>query len=152
MALKPDVDLHQIDDIAYFMNEVAERGGVASLSTAGSGVSLDQADNLVTYVAEPSGTTPIGVLMGDMVNIDQTRQHLNFHKNEVQQGGKVTVVRKGWLVTDQITGTPTAGGSAFLGPSGQLVTDNPSDNHPLVGQFLTTVDELGFAKVYVDLP
>lgn len=152
MALKPDVDLHQIDDISYFMNEVAVRGGIVSLNTAGSGVSLDQAVNLVTYAADSSGQTPLGVLMGDMVNIDQTRQHLNFHKNEVQQGGKVTVGRKGWVVTDQVTGTPTAGGSAFLAPSGRLTTADTSDSNPLVGQFLTTLDELGFVKVYIDLP
>lgn len=152
MALKPDVDYGIIEDISYFMNEVAERGGCVALSTVGSGVSMDQSVNLVTYVAEPSGTVPVGVLMGDMVNIDQTRQVINFNKNETQQGGKVTLVRKGWVVTDQITGTPTIGGTAFLGPSGQFVIDNPSDNHPTVGQFLTTLDEGGFAKIYVDLP
>ncbi len=152
MALKADRDYNLIDDVSYFMNEVATRGGVVTLSTGGSGISMDQSTHLVTYVAEPSGTTPVGVLMGDMVNIVQTRQHINFHKDEVQQGNKVRVVRKGWLVTDLITGTPTAGGTAFLGPSGRFVTDNPSDDHPQVGQFLSSQDEDGFAKVYIDLP
>ncbi len=152
MALKPDRDLHLVDTIAWFMDEVAVRGGCVSISTVGSGIALDQSVNLVTYVAEPSGVNPVGVLMGDMVNIDQTRNHINHHKDEVQQGGKVRVVRKGWVVTDSITGTPTLGDTAFLGPSGNFVIDNPSLNHPVVGQFMSTLDEDGFAKVYVDLP
>jgi hypothetical protein len=152
MALKPDRDLHLVDDISWFMNEVATRGGVASISTAGSGIALDQSVNLVTYAAEPSGVTPVGILMGDMVNIDQTRNHINDHKDEVQQGGKVRLVRKGWVTTNSITGTPTAGGTAYLGPSGNFVTDNPTANHPIVGQFQGTLDEDGYAKVYVDLP
>lgn len=152
MALKPDRDLHLVDTIAWFMSEVATRGGCVSMSTVGSGIALDQSVNLVTYVAEPSGVTPVGILMGDMVNIDQTRNHINHHKDEVQLGGKVRLVRKGWLTTNSITGTPALGGTAFLGPSGNFVTDNPTANHPVVGQFLSTLDEDGYCKVYVDLP
>lgn len=152
MALKPDRDLHLVDDISYFMNEVATRGGMTSLSTVGSGIALDQSVNLVTYVAEPSGVTPIGLLVGDMVNIDQTRNHINGHKDETQQGGKVRVIRKGWLTTNSVVGTPTLGGTAYLGPSGNFVVDNPTANHPPVGQFLSTLDEDGYCKVYVDLP
>ena len=70
------------------MNEVAERGGVVSLSTAGSGASLDNGNAVVTYAADPSGKVPLGLLINDMVNIDLTRQHLNQHKDEVQKGGK----------------------------------------------------------------
>ena len=40
MALKSDRSTLQTD-ISFFMNEAATRGGVASISTGGSGVSLD---------------------------------------------------------------------------------------------------------------
>ena len=83
MALKGD--RYELETtIDFFMNEVAERGGVATLSTAGSGAALDQSAALVSYATNQSGIAPIGILLNDMVNIDQTRQHINFHKNEVQ--------------------------------------------------------------------
>src|SRR3954466_5668971 len=92
-------------DIQWFMNEVATRGGIASISTAGSGASLDQAANLLTYTASTSGAIPYGLLLNDMVNLDLTRQHINWHKDEVQKGGKVAIGRKGWWTTNLIVGT-----------------------------------------------
>lgn len=93
MALKSDRSVLDTD-ISFFMNEAATRGGVASVSTGGSGAAMDQGEALVTYAALPSGAVPVGLLLNDMVNIDLTRQHLNQHKDEVQKGGKVTLLRK----------------------------------------------------------
>ena len=92
MALKSDRSTLQTD-ISFFMNEAATRGGVVTLSTAGSGASMDNGNAVVTYVASPSGKVPAGLLINDMVDIDLTRQHLNQHKDEVQKGGKVTLLR-----------------------------------------------------------
>ena len=116
MALKGDRYEFETT-IDFFMNEVAERGGVVTLSTAGSGAALDQSAALVTYAAAQSGQVPIGILLNDMVNIDQTRQHINFHKNEMQKGGKVTLLKKGTVVTNRIDPgiTPTKGQIAFVG-------------------------------------
>ena len=161
MALKGD--RYELETtIDFFLNEVAERGGVATLSTAGSGAALDQSAALVTYAAQQSGVAPIGILLNDMVNIDQTRQHINFHKNEMQKGGKVTLLRKGWVVTNRIDPgvTVTAGQTAYVGPSGYLTNTqkNPQINRKvyngglIVGEFASTKDEDGYAKVYVNLP
>ena len=161
MALKGD--RYELEtDVSYFMNEVAERGGVATLSTAGSGAALDQSAALVTYAAAQSGAIPVGILLNDMVNIDQTRQHINFHKNEMQQGGKVTLLRKGWVVTNFIDpgDTITAGQTAFVGPSGYITNSQTttgglgSDNSAgaFVGRFDSLADEDGYAKVSVNLP
>ena len=98
MALKTDRSTLQTD-ISFFMNEAATRGGVAVISTGGSGASMDNGTALVTYAAAPSGKVPVGLLLNDMVNIDLTRQHLNQHKDEVQKGGKSTLLNKGWAVT-----------------------------------------------------
>lgn len=159
MALKQDRSTLQTD-ISFFMNEVAERGGVVALSTAGSGASMDNGNAVVTYAADASGVVPVGLLVNDMVNIDLTRQHLNQHKDEVQKGGKVTLLTKGWVVTDALEGTaPNAGDLAYLGHSGNLATSNiVSDDADadgsgrVCGRFISDVDQYGYAKVYIDLP
>ena len=157
MALKTDRSTLQTD-ISFFMNEAATRGGVVSVSTGGSGAAMDQGVALVTYVADPSGKVPVGLLLNDMVSIDLTRQHLNQHKDEVQKGGKVTLLQKGWVVTNSFEGTnPAVGNPAYLGHSGNNATSalagNPTNPaHLVVGRFLSGVDEDGYAKVFIDLP
>ena len=159
MALKTDRSTLQTD-ISFFMNEAATRGGVVALSTGGSGAAMDQGSALVTYAGLPSGKVPVGLLLNDMVNIDLTRQHLNQHKDEVQKGGKVTLLQKGYVVTNNLEGTsPSAGDAAFLAHSGNLsVADLSNDDTDadgstrVVGRFLSGVDEDGYAKVFIDLP
>jgi len=158
MALKSDRSTLQTD-ISFFMNEAATRGGVAVISTGGSGASMDDGTALVTYAALPSGKVPVGLLVNDMVNIDLTRQHLNQHKDEVQKGGKVTLLSKGWVVTSNLEGTdPNAGDVAYLAHSGNLSSsniggmDDSNGASLVVGRFLSDVDEDGYAKVFIDLP
>ena len=159
MALKTDRSTLQTD-ISFFMNEAATRGGVVAVSTGGSGASMDNGAALVTYAAIPSGKVPVGLLMNDMVSIDLTRQHLNQHKDEVQKGGKVTLLQKGWVVTNSLEGTShAAGNAAFLAHSGNLSASDLSNDEGdvdgstrVVGRFLSGVDEDGYAKVFIDLP
>jgi hypothetical protein len=159
MALKQDRSTLQTD-ISFFMNEVATRGGVVSLSTAGSGASMDNGSALVTYAADASGKVPMGLLVNDMVNLDLTRQHLNQHKDEVQKGGKVTLLTKGWVVTNSLetdAADPNAGDLAYLGHSGNIASsevnvDDSTVGGLVVGRFLSDVDQNGYAKVYIDLP
>ena len=159
MALKSDRSVLDTD-ISFFMNEAATRGGIASVSTGGSGAAMDQGEALVTYAALPSGAVPVGLLLNDMVNIDLTRQHLNQHKDEVQKGGKVTLLRKGYVVTSNLEGTsPSAGDPAYVAHSGNLAASDLSSDDTdddgstrLVGRFLSGVDQDGYAKVYIDLP
>ena len=157
MALKQDRST-LATDISFFMNEAAERGGVVSVSATGFGASMDNGDALVTYAADPSGMVPMGLLVNDMVDIDLTRQHINQHKDEVPKGGKVTLLTKGWVVTDQIEGTVTDGTElAYLGHSGKIaaskvIDDDSSEAGLVIGRFLSYDDNSGFAKVYIDLP
>lgn len=152
MALKGD-RYEGETTIDYFLDEVAERGGICTLSTAGSGAALDQSAALVTYAAGPSGQVPVGLLLNDMVNNDQTRTHINFHKNEMQKGGKVTLLRRGWVVTNFIDpGVTVAGGEpAYVGPSG-YVSNNNALGGRIVGDWASLEDEDGYAKVNVNLP
>ena len=160
MALKSD--RHELmTDVSFFMNEVKERGFIAVLSTGGSGSAMDQSAALVTC-ASPSGKAPMGLLLNDMVNIDQTRQHINWHKDEVQKGGKVTLLQHGWVVTNAIDPADTivAGQTAFVGNSGYLSNGDPfygpgggsASASGVVGRFLSSKDEDGYAKVFVSLP
>lgn len=150
MPLK--ADRFELDtDISYFINETASKGVFVSVSTQGSGSAMDSSAALVTVAANPSGAAVLGVLLNDVVDIDQTRQHLNQHKDEVQRGGKVTILTKGFVVTDRVSGNPTAGGLAYLAASG-LVSTSQATGAPAVGRFLSTKDTDGFAKVAVNLP
>jgi hypothetical protein len=161
MALKAD-RIHVDSQIDFFMNEVAERGGIVSVSTTGSGAAMDQATQLCTYKAGASGVLPLGILMCDMVNNDLTRIHENWHKEEVQIGGKVTIWSKGTIVTNQIYPghTPVAGSVAYLAPSGFIgISIVQTDSGPeygrdmlKVGRFLSAKDEDGYAKVAINLP
>lgn len=148
MALKPD-RIEHLTDISFFMNTVAERGGVVSFVTGGVGVSMDDADAVVAYAAAASGSVPAGVLLNDVVNLDLTRQHINWHKDEVQVGGKVTLLRIGQVTTDLVNGNPSAGDSAYVGPSGTISTT--STNAVKIGTFLSGKDADGYAKVSVNI-
>lgn len=152
MALKPY--RYVVDDcIDYFWGaSTATRGGVASLVTSGSGEAMDNSSAVVGYVTAPSGAVPIGVLMNDVVSIDQTRQHLNQHKDEVQVNSKVTLMKRGVVVTNMIAGTPAAGDRAYLTGTGIISNTQPINEAPIVGRFLSIKDQNGYAKVHIDLP
>lgn len=156
MALKPGRVVNPYaDDISFFMNEVAEKGGVVVMSTVGSGDAMDQSEALVTYAANPSGKLPIGVLFQDMVNKDLTQTHLNPYNGEVQIGGKVWVNNQCTINTNMIYPglTIAAQDAAYLGPSGLLQNvDVNTVATPIVGTFLSSKDADGYAKVRVSLP
>jgi hypothetical protein len=155
MALKPD-RIETQTDVSFFMNSTATRGGVASVSTGGSGVAMDDASAVVAYVAAASGSKPVGVLLNDVVNLDLTRQHINWHRDEVQQGGKVTLLQVGQVTTDWVTGDPAAGDSAYVGASGYFSSTAPTDDDTenenyRVGRFLSSKDSDGYVKVAVNI-
>jgi len=157
MALK--ADRNELDvDISFFYNEgTAERGGIVILDTVGSGAAMDQAGAKVKYAVAAGNVIAVGVLLNDVVNLDLTRQHINWHKDEVQKGGKVSVMKKGYVVTNLIGSTaPTAGALAYLddGNAGYFAmkADVASGKYVQVGRFMSTKDEDGYAKVEVNLP
>ena len=161
MALKADRYELQTD-ISFFCDEVTTRGGVVHLSGGGSGAAMDQGVNKVVTKALPQNTdVPIGILLNDVVNKDLTRTHLNQYKDEVQKGGKVTVLRKGYVVTDKISGTPTAGQWAVASANGTVsgvtnldianVASNSGENM-VVGKFLSSKDNDDYCKVEINLP
>ena len=151
MALKPD-RIELLTDVSFFMNSTATRGGVASVvvSSSGVGVSMDDANAVVAYAATASGAKPVGLLLNDVVDLDLTRQHINWHKDEVQVGGKVTLLRQGQVTTNLVAGTPSAGADAYVANNGYISTTQAA-GAVKVGQFLSAVDSNGYAKVSVNL-
>jgi len=148
MALKSD--RYEIQtDISFFYNAAATTRGclVAHGATAGTGAAMDQGANLCV---KSTSAAPLGILLNDVVDKDLTRTHLNQYKDEVQKGGKVTVLRKGYVVTDNITGSPSAGDAAYQceTTAGNVATSGTN----VVGAFLSAQDADGYAKVEVNLP
>lgn len=148
MALKPN-RIELLTDVSFFMNTTGVRGGVVSAVTTGSGVAMDDASAVVAYAAAASGALPMGVLLNDVVNYDLTRQHINWHKDEVQVGGKVSLLRVGEVTTNMVAGTPSAGSGAYVGANGLIST--VSTNAVQIGSFLSKVDADGYAKVSVNI-
>lgn len=164
MGLKGDRNIKE-DCIDFYLNEAATRGVIATISTVGSGVSLDNPAQLATIAANPSGSKVAGVLMHDVVDIDTTRYFLNTKKNEVVKGSKVQIAKEGFIVTDDIeAGTVTAGEAAYIGNSGLFATDaaiagygctvteeSNATSYPKVGRFLTTKDQDGYCKIDIEI-
>ena len=161
MALKTDRYEESTDISFFYTNGTATRGGVVCLDVlSASGAAMDQGDNSVIYkAADGAADVPVGVLLNDVVNKDLTRTHLNWYKDEVQQGGKVTVMTRGWVVTNNIqTGdAPTPGALAYasdteVGTFSLTAADADASGNLAVGRFMSRVDADGYAKVYVNLP
>lgn len=157
MALKAD-RYEESTDISYFYTAgTATRGGVACLDVlSASGAAMDQGDNTVSYQAAAVTDVPVGILLNDVVNKDLTRTHLNYYKNEVQQGGKVTILKRGWVVTSNVTGSPSPGDLAYAsettGEIANVAADAQASGNLAIGRFMSAKDADGYAKVYVNLP
>lgn len=157
MALKPDREYNEVTDITNFWTTVAaEKGGVASVVTQGSGSALgvnivDEA-NVVGYAANPSGAVPKGVLLQTVTAAaSATRDFRNYENGEIRPGEKCTLVKKGFVVTNMITGSaPAAGDVAYLAASG-YISKSQATGAPVIGRFETAKTAAGFARVSIDI-
>lgn len=153
MALKSD-RIEAYTDISFFCNDsTAERGGIMVHATGvgASGTAMDSSSAVVTYAPVGTGRIPAGLLLNDVVSLDLTRQHINWHRDEVQTGSKVTLLRQGQVTTNLIVAGAVVGtgSGAFVGTSGYLTT--VSTNSTRVGTFLSAKDSDGYAKVDINL-
>ncbi len=157
MALKGN-RVVEVSDIVMTMNDVAEPGVVLCFETAGSGIALGDSAGTTQLAANPSGLKVHGVLLQNFVDIDQTRYHRNWHKDEQVIGEKANVMTKGWCVTNKLVsgGAPSLGDKAYLTANGEVTPTVSSTGGvaatPLVGRFLGSKDESGYVKLEVNLP
>ena len=149
MALRPDRNEH-LTDLSFFMNETAERGVIVTAATQGSGAAMDDATAAV-QVANATNEKPVGLLLNDVVNLDLTRQHINYAKDEVQKGGKVLLMRVGTVTTDQVSGSITMGEAAHFMSDGTLASATGSSASIQIGRWLSKKDADGYAKVAINI-
>lgn len=146
MGLGPNRQIFHTN-IDYSMAAAAERGGVVCASTTAGEVE---------YRVAPTGSTvyPIGVLMGDIEDMNYDRHPEYRQRNVDDIGAVVGLITAGEVESNLIVGTPSQGQPAYLHPSGWMgatrLTDglNPA---PQVGRFLSAKNSLGYAKVRIDL-
>jgi hypothetical protein len=156
MALKGDRNYTDGTDISFFMTATGERGKLVVYSTGGSGAAMDDSTALVAFPTGESlsGVEPAGLLLNDVVNYDLTRQRRNWHQDQVQSGNKVTLLKRGVVVTNMIaTGdTPTIGASVYCDTDqgGKLTSTQPTGGVSC-GTFLSTKDADGYCKVQITL-
>lgn len=157
MALKSDRVVIETD-ISLSCPTAATRGVtlVHRTSYSGSGVALGDSAGQCDLVADPSGYKVAGLLMNDVVSVDTTRYHINYHKDEVLTGQRVTLLKKGRVTTNNVTGTPTAGATAYLTANGVLTPTRSATGGlvatPPVGVFAGVKDENSYVTVDVNLP
>lgn len=152
MALKPYRKV--LDSLPnFYFNEVSEPGIVTVFSgNGGSGAFTDQAGGKVVVpngAGGPSGTKPAGILMEESVDVDITRYELNQHRLQDVIGAKYWLLTKGVIVTDKVTGTPTAGQDAYYTTGGIFTTT--TTNSTKVGRFLGQKDNDGFIMVDINI-
>jgi hypothetical protein len=146
-----------ITDIRHICNVAAEQGVVMVLPSQSGGRGVSPGINDSAPVAAPgsgtpaSGTRVLGILMDYVVNIDPTRQHRNFQRTEQLVGENVAILKDGWVRTNQVSGTPTAGDTAYLGSNGQI-QNSQVNSIPAVGYFQTGKGTDGFAIVTIKVP
>ena len=159
MALKAD-RYEESTDISFFSSVTGVRGMVVCLDAAAlagaSGAGMDQGENTCSPQAAAVTDVPVGIMLNDVVNKDLTRTHLNQFKDEVQLGGKVTVMTRGWVVTNNVTGTPKAGDLAYasetIGEVSTVAATAAGSGNLALGRFMSRKDADGYAKVYINLP
>ena len=155
MALLPNRHI-EVSDF-FQLNDVASAGVGLCYSTANSGVVLGDHINLVQLAANPSGLKFAGILIPEVVNLDLTRYHLNWHKNQHQVNDAVEVMRRGYVYTNKLAVTTmTLGDKAYLTSNGQFTQTVSSTGGvaqtPYAGEFGGKADELGYVKISINLP
>lgn len=147
MALKP-CNRSENTHYVYFFDGVGERGGIASLNK--DQPHMDRGILVVSY-NEDISCRPVGILCHDVVDINFSGIPYTPSWSRVCKGSMVKINKSGTFVTNQIVGNPKPGDLGLLYPKGQiLVWAYPklpkSIRKYLVGQFLTSKDQDGFAK------
>lgn len=146
MALSPSRQIFQTN-VDYSLNQVAERGVICSIIPGTT-------PNGEVTVATGVGVTPIGLLLDDVEDLNFDRHGEYRQRNVVDVGSVVGLAQECEVLTDQLTGSPVAGNTAYLGPNGTVSPTLTFDNvtpSPVLGKFLSAPNANGFAKVRIDI-
>lgn len=153
MATKGFVDYSARRHVQYFSSGTMEKGQMLVMNTNGfSGIANENANRYAYVAGDPSGKVPVGFTENKVVNYDLTRQKLNmFDPLEVQTGMKISIIYQGWMDTNQISGSPTPGATAYIALTGVVSPTQINAGYVSIGKFLTAKDANGYAQVEVTL-
>ncbi|QEL19555.1 hypothetical protein [Limnoglobus roseus] len=123
---------------------------------SGSGSALGGTAGRADLLANPSGYKVAGLLLHNVMELDETRYYRNRHNGEMNKGERCTLLKKGRVTTNKVTGTPAVDDVAYLTSNGTLTPTVSATGGvvatPKVGQFASLKNEDGYATVDVDLP
>lgn len=155
MAIRPDRLILE-DDSYHTLAATTEKGVGVCYNAAGSGTALGDRQGTLQVAASPSGLVFAGILLQDFVNVDETRFHINWNREEQQSGDNAQVMTKGWVVTNKVTGAPSEGSRAYLTVNGTFTPTVSATGGvaatPVAGEFGSSVDESGYVKIKINLP
>jgi hypothetical protein len=91
-----------------------------------------------------------GVLLNEVVDIDLSKSHFNWYKDEVQIGGKVWLLTAGEIVTNPIITKPVKlGDEVYYDETGRLTTENSNKTRGPVGKIISHVDIDEYYKISI---
>jgi hypothetical protein len=156
MALKGP--RHEIEcDIRFTCPTAIERGVMLTYgTTSASGIALGDSAGTVDVPLSPSGKVPAGLLMCDVISIDETVTQRNRHKDVQKTGENVRFMKKGYATTNMIAGTPAVGGTGYVSTSGTITATVSATGGtaatPKCCQFESIKDADNYVTVAVNLP
>ncbi len=143
-------------DITNRSTTVGTAGVGFVVTAAGSGATIGDSSSSVGLAANPSGYQFAGMLLHEIASIDESKFHRNWNKEQMLIGERCTLSRKGQWYTDQISGTPAKGNTAYLTTNGAFTPTVSATGGvaatPKCGQFLGSKDANGFAGIDFNLP
>lgn len=110
-------------------------------------------------VAATTGETPVGMMLYDVRDVDENGELLKYKPRKATEmqavipGQAVPVVTRGVFLVQGVLGTPTAGGTAYAGLTGQITASTGSLTiaNVAIGKFLGAADVNGETLVKLDL-
>jgi len=133
-----------LTNIMGFCNEVTPKGRILVFD---GNTHQDPYDGWVVPKTNIAETNPVGLLLNDVVNVDLTRSHINWHNDEVQVGSKVSVMSIGEACVPVI-GEPNVADPVYYTYEGQITAEPHSEP---IGRFLSRKDQDGYAKIKIDV-
>lgn len=157
MALKPYREYACGDtNSAGFMYAASERGRMTVVASDWSGSGkVGDSNNKVEVPATASGTVPWGLLLTDVVDIDQSRYVHRGHKfrMETTTCKPVVVAREGSFMVDTVaSGVTPSGGDPLYYTNGGLFTNTAGATAVgPIGHFRGDVQPDGYVLIELDV-
>ena len=110
-------------------------------------------------VTSTTGETPIGMMLYDVKDVDENGELLKYKPRKAAEmqavipGQAVPVVTRGIFLVQGVLGTPSAGGTAYAGGTGQITSSTGSAGiaNVAIGKFLGAADTNGETLVKLAL-